>query len=74
MSDNKYTNLREMLISEMPMLYQSHKKGALPQEKKVTDSLGLGLENLANRYRLLAQKDIIIEKDELKFSVKLPLL
>ena len=42
--------------------------------KNRTDGMGLGLENLTNRYRLLAQKEIIIEKDEQKFIVKLPLL
>lgn len=44
------------------------------QVKEVTDSLGLGLENLAKRYRLLSQKEIIIENDKLFFRVKLPLL
>ena len=44
------------------------------QEKESSDSYGIGLQNLANRYRLLAQKDIIIAKDEHSFSVKLPLL
>ncbi len=44
------------------------------QKKDTTDSFGIGLKNLANRYRLLAQKDINIEKDELIFSVSLPLL
>ena len=44
------------------------------QKKDTTESFGIGLENLANRYRLLAQKEIIIEKDELKFSVSLPLI
>lgn len=44
------------------------------QEKESSDSFGIGLQNLANRYRLLAQKDIIIAKDEHSFSVKLPLL
>lgn len=44
------------------------------QEKKGTNGLGLGLKNLSSRYRLLAQKDIVIEKDEHQFRVKLPLL
>lgn len=44
------------------------------QEKESIDSMGLGLENLSNRFRLLAQKDIVIDKDKHKFSVKLPLL
>lgn len=44
------------------------------QHKNNTNGLGLGLENLSNRYRLLAQKAIFIEKDEEVFRVKLPLL
>ena len=42
------------------------------QEKESDGSLGLGLDNLTNRYRLLVQKDIIIEKDKKHFRVKLP--
>jgi sensor histidine kinase YesM len=44
------------------------------QKKDTTESFGIGLENLANRYRLLVKKEIIIEKDELNFSVSLPLI
>lgn len=44
------------------------------QEKSHSNGLGLGLENLSNRYYLLAQKEIIIERDEGFFRVKLPLL
>jgi len=44
------------------------------QEMKGSNGLGLGLENLSNRYRLLTQQDIIIEKNEKTFKVKLPLL
>ncbi len=44
------------------------------QEKLQSHGLGLGLENLSNRYRLLAQKEIVIEKTNDFFSVKLPLL
>lgn len=44
------------------------------QEKPQSHGLGLGLENLSNRYGLLVQREIIIEKDDDFFSVKLPLL
>jgi len=44
------------------------------QEKESTDSFGIGLKNLGDRYQLLSQKDIIIAKDEHNFIVKLPLL
>ncbi len=44
------------------------------QDKERTDGFGLGLKNLENRFKLLAQKEIIIMKDDDKFIVKLPLL
>ncbi len=44
------------------------------QKKDTADSFGIGLKNLTNRYRLLAQKGVVIEKDELIFSVSLPLI
>jgi two-component system LytT family sensor kinase len=37
-------------------------------------SSGKGLQNLSMRYRLLCEKDIIVEKSELFFTVKVPLL
>lgn len=37
-------------------------------------SSGKGLQNLSMRYRLLCDKDIIIEKNEFFFTVKVPLL
>ena len=44
------------------------------QPKETSGSFGIGLKNLANRYRLLAGKEIVIEKDEHHFRVKLPIL
>ena len=44
------------------------------QAKDASASLGIGLQNLANRYRLLADKAIVIEKNEAVFRVKLPIL
>jgi LytS/YehU family sensor histidine kinase len=44
------------------------------QKKDSAESFGIGLKNLVNRYRLLAKKDILIEKDEQNFSVSLPLI
>lgn len=38
------------------------------------ESTGMGLTNLANRYKLLANKDIIIKKDDNYFQVKIPIL
>lgn len=44
------------------------------QPKETSGSFGIGLQNLANRYRLLVNKEIVIEKDKTHFCVKLPLL
>ena len=38
------------------------------------DSTRIGLVNLSNRYRLIYNKDIVVEKKENKFIVKLPLI
>lgn len=43
-------------------------------EKPPEGSLGIGLKNLSDRYRLLAEKDIVISKENGKFIVKLPLI
>lgn len=42
--------------------------------KKNVHSLGTGLNNLAERYRLLADRGISVEKTENRFLVKLPML
>ncbi len=44
------------------------------QEKEQSNGLGMGLENLSNRYKLLAQEEIIIEKNQHYFRVQVPLL
>ncbi len=38
------------------------------------NSTGMGLDNIKTRYQLLAQKDILILKDENSFNVQIPLL
>lgn len=42
--------------------------------KKNVQSLGTGLKNLSERYRLLAGKEIVVEKSGDTFCVKLPML
>lgn len=44
------------------------------QEKEQVESFGLGLNNLNNRYKLLAKQEITIKRDAVKFTVQLPLL
>lgn len=43
-------------------------------EKEEIDSFGIGLMNLNNRYKLIANKDVYIEKQLDYFLVKLPIL
>jgi hypothetical protein len=42
--------------------------------KQHTEGIGIGLSNLKDRYHLLAEKEIVIEKNTDSFTVKLPLL
>jgi LytS/YehU family sensor histidine kinase len=44
-----------------------------PKQFRVT-STGIGLKNLSARYKLLGQRDIVIETTENEFTVKLPLI
>ncbi len=44
------------------------------QPKEASEGLGLGLQNLTNRYQLIAERDITILKDVASFKVKIPLL
>jgi sensor histidine kinase YesM len=39
-----------------------------------TSSTRIGLKNLSSRYKLLCNRDIVIEKNEKNFTVKLPLI
>ncbi len=43
-------------------------------KRRVEDSTGIGLENISKRYRLLVNKEIIIEQDLGTFRVKLPVI
>ncbi|MBS1921719.1 MAG: histidine kinase [Bacteroidetes bacterium] len=40
----------------------------------LVNSTGIGLKNLSSRYRLISNKDIVIENFNNRFSVKLPLI
>jgi len=44
------------------------------QDEKEVDSFGIGLMNLKNRYKLIADQEIYIEKKSNRFLVKLPIL
>lgn len=49
-------------------------KNSLNQKQAVTETNGVGLHNIAERYRLLQGGEVIIERDDKFFTVKLPLL
>ena len=40
----------------------------------LVNSTGIGLKNLSARYRILCNKDIVIENSEKEFTVRLPLI
>jgi sensor histidine kinase YesM len=40
----------------------------------LVNSTGIGLKNLSSRYRILCNRDIVIENTEQEFTVKLPLI
>ncbi|MCB0806276.1 MAG: histidine kinase [Bacteroidales bacterium] len=47
---------------------------SLQLKKEVMSSTGIGIENIANRYRILTDREIRIEKDENTFSVGVPII
>ena len=57
-------------IEEPPGLIISN----VVRPKKCGSTSGMGLKNLSARYKLLCNKDIVIENDSDKFIVKIPLL
>ncbi|MGH1386422.1 sensor histidine kinase [Kordia sp.] len=69
-----------VIASESPLLIAIYNKDAYIYvennlyEKKEVESFGIGLMNLNNRYKLIANKEIHIEKKQDVFLVKLPLL
>lgn len=46
----------------------------LQLKEQVSDGTGTGLQNISNRYRLLFSREIVIQKNDGKFKVKLPLM
>lgn len=57
-------NSKDMLIISNNLQLKSSKE----------NSTGMGLDNIKTRYQLLAQKDILISKNENSFSIQIPLL
>jgi LytS/YehU family sensor histidine kinase len=40
----------------------------------LVNSTGIGLRNLSSRYKILCNKDIVVENTDKEFTVKLPLI
>lgn len=43
-------------------------------KETIKDSTGIGLKNIINRYQLISNREVLIEKNEEIFNVKLPIL
>jgi sensor histidine kinase YesM len=46
----------------------------LQKKEVLQDRQGVGLQNIVNRYALLSERKVIIEKNELRFKVLIPIL
>ncbi|MBK0369195.1 histidine kinase [Flavobacterium agrisoli] len=46
----------------------------LQKKKVLQERQGVGLQNIANRYALITNRKVIIDENEQKFSVKIPIL
>jgi len=46
----------------------------LQMKKQVTESTGIGLDNIRNRYKLLGDKPVTVTETETKFRVSIPLI
>lgn len=49
-------------------------KNNLQLKKEVLSSTGIGIETIVNRYRILSQKEILIDKNDVSFSVGIPII
>jgi LytS/YehU family sensor histidine kinase len=46
----------------------------LQMKNQIHDSTGIGLDNIGNRYKLLGEQTIKVNKDDNSFTVTIPLL
>jgi LytS/YehU family sensor histidine kinase len=60
----------ELFIEDGQLVVRNNRKEKTTKEK----SEGMGLQNIRNRFSLIADKDITVESTELFFTVKLPLI
>ncbi|MDL2266101.1 histidine kinase [Parabacteroides sp. OttesenSCG-928-G21] len=67
---NQYPMIIDIYIDKEEHLVVSNEK----RERLDAVSVGVGLKNLNNRFRLIAGKDIVIEDTDNRFTVRLPLI
>ena len=71
---NEFSNEKPLLITiEMNGKYLKVINNMRPKPYKI-NSLNIGLKNLSSRYKLLCNKDIVIESSKEIFTVKLPMI
>jgi two-component system, LytTR family, sensor kinase len=46
----------------------------LQKKKQLTESTGIGLENIRNRYRLLGDRQVMVAENDQSFTVSIPLI
>jgi two-component system, LytTR family, sensor kinase len=46
----------------------------LQKKKQLTESTGIGLDNIRNRYKLLGDKQVMVSESDTSFSVSIPLI
>ena len=46
----------------------------LQVKNQISESTGIGLENIRNRYKLLGDKEVLVTEDENNFTVSIPLI
>jgi LytS/YehU family sensor histidine kinase len=71
---NQFTERDPLLINVSLNGEYLKVENSLRTRQYAAGSTGIGLVNLSNRYRLVYNKDIIINKEDDKFIVKLPLI
>jgi LytS/YehU family sensor histidine kinase len=71
---NQFTNKDHLHISVTKEEEYLRVENNVMMKQYAMDSTRIGLNNLSNRYRLLYQKDIVVQKTDRSFAVKIPLI
>ena len=49
-------------------------KNNLQLKTTIEDSINIGIQNIKNRYKLLTQREVVIDKSQSTFCIEVPLL